>query len=75
MNICPACRIGRLVKRSMAYIEWHHGNLLIVDRMPVEICDVCGERDYDDVAIENLQRLLWSNSPSVIGRTPSGRHT
>jgi len=59
----------------MAYIEWHHGNLLIVDRMPVEMCDVCGERDYDDVAIENLQRLLWSNSPNVIGRTPSGHHT
>jgi hypothetical protein len=59
----------------MAYIEWHHGNLLVVDRMPVEVCDVCGERDYDDVAIENLQRLLWANTPSTISRSVSGRLT
>ncbi len=73
MNICPICRVGRLTKRSMAYVEWHHGNLLVVDRMPVQLCDMCGERDYDDAAIENLQQLLWSNSPSVLTRTPPSR--
>ncbi len=61
----------------MAYIEWHHGDLLVVDRMPVEICDICGERDYDDTAIENLQRLLWSNSSKTQARStaPSRHHT
>ncbi len=65
MNLCPSCRIGRLGKRSMAYIEWHGRNLLIANRMPAHVCDVCGERIYDDNALENLQRLLWSKPPGA----------
>lgn len=68
MKICPSCRIGRLGLRSMAYIEWHGKYLLIANHMPAEVCDVCGERVYDDQAIETLQRLLWSkpiNIPKV----------
>lgn len=68
MKTCPACQVGRLVQRSMAYIEWYGDNLLVVDRMPVQVCDVCGERDYDDMAIENLQRLLWSNPSNIVSR-------
>lgn len=63
INICPSCRIGRLGRRSMAYIEWHGKNLLVANRMPAQVCDVCSEQVYDDEAIENLQRLLWSNMP------------
>lgn len=72
MKICPACRVGRLNQRSMAYIEWHGDDLLVVDRMPVQVCDVCGERDYDDMAIENLQRLLWSNPSNIVSRPLTG---
>jgi YgiT-type zinc finger domain-containing protein len=75
MHICPTCHIGRLVKRSMAYLEWHGKNLLIVDRMPVQVCDVCGDQDYDDDAIEDLHRLLWSPSPQLRAGTLPGRHT
>jgi len=63
MIICPSCRIGRMGKRSMAYIEWHGKNLLVANRMPAQVCDVCGERIYDDEAIDNLQRLLWAKVP------------
>ena len=69
MNICPSCRIGRLGKRSMVYIEWYGENLLVTNRMPAHVCDVCGERIYDDEAIENLQRLIWSKplkAPSIL---------
>lgn len=60
MNICPACRAGRLQRRSMPYLEWHGKELLIVDQMPALVCDVCGERAYDHEALETLQQLLWS---------------
>lgn len=71
MNLCPSCRIGRLGRRSMAYLEWHGRYLLVANRMPALVCDVCGERIYDDEAIETLQRLLWSkplNRPAAISR-------
>lgn len=73
MKICPACRMGRLRPRSMAYIEWYGKNLLIADRMPVQICDICGERIYDGEAIEHLQRLLWASLPVRSIQTISNR--
>jgi len=71
MKICSSCRIGRLRQRSMAYVEWYGKNLLVVDRMPVQVCDVCGERAYDDDAMESLQRLLWANMPDSIKAVPN----
>ncbi len=63
MNYCPYCHTGRLQRRDMVYIQWHGDALLVVDRMPAIICDVCGEKAYDDQAVEHLQRLLWANTP------------
>ena len=71
MKICSSCRVGRLRQRSMAYVEWYGKNLLVVDRMPVQICDICGERAYDNDAMESLQRLLWANMPDSIKAIPN----
>jgi YgiT-type zinc finger domain-containing protein len=62
-EICPYCHTGRLQHRSMAYVQWHGDALLIVGRMPAIVCDVCGERAYDDQAVEHLQRLLRAHTP------------
>lgn len=71
MKICSSCRIGRLRERSMAYVEWYGKNLLVVDRMPVQVCDVCGERAYDNDAMDSLQRLLWANMPDSTKAIPN----
>ena len=63
MNICPTCHTGRLQRRSIAYLEWHGETLLVVDRMPAIVCDVCGDRVYDHNALEHLQQLLWAGPP------------
>ncbi len=74
MSLCPTCRIGRLGKRSMAYLEWHGKSLLIANRMPAYVCDICGERMYDDEAVESLQQLLWSKPLKTISMPP-GRNS
>jgi YgiT-type zinc finger domain-containing protein len=66
MNICPYCHTGRLQHRDMVYVQWHGDALLVVDRMPAIICDVCGEKAYDDQAVEHLQRLLWASAPGQL---------
>lgn len=71
MNICPICRTGRLQKRAMVYLEWHGQNLLVVNRMPAMVCEVCEERVYDYEAIESLQKLLWSHLPYQSPAAPS----
>jgi YgiT-type zinc finger domain-containing protein len=48
----------------MVYVQWHGDALLVVDRMPAIICDVCGEKAYDEQAVEHLQRLLWASAPA-----------
>jgi YgiT-type zinc finger domain-containing protein len=70
VHLCPICHTGRLQKRAMVYLEWYGQDLLIVDRMPALVCDVCSERVYDYDAMENLRRLLWAPPPgaSSLGR-------
>ncbi|MEW5959697.1 MAG: YgiT-type zinc finger protein [Chloroflexota bacterium] len=71
MNVCPACFTGRLQRRQIAYVEWHGKKLLVVNRMPAIVCDVCGERIYDHDALEHLQRLIWSNPVPAAASIPS----
>ena len=66
MNMCPYCHTGRLERRNMVYLQWHDDALLVVDRMPAIVCDLCGERAYDEQAVEHLQRLLWAGAPDQI---------
>jgi len=47
MIICPHCHTGRLRQREMVYVQWYGDALLVVDRMPAIVCDVCDERAYD----------------------------
>jgi len=63
--MCPCCHSGRLQRRAMTYIQWHGDNLLVVNRMPAVVCDVCGERAYDDRAVEQLQQLLLADADSL----------
>jgi YgiT-type zinc finger domain-containing protein len=71
MNICPYCHTGRLQRRDMVYIQWHGDDLLVVDQMPAIICDVCGEKAYDEQAVEHLQRLLWANTTGRLSSSSS----
>ncbi|MEM7344897.1 MAG: YgiT-type zinc finger protein [Chloroflexota bacterium] len=70
MSFCPICRMGKLQARSLVYIQWYEDDLLVVDRMPAQVCDICGERSYDYQAVESLQQLLWSSPPHT-NRPPS----
>ncbi len=63
MKLCPVCDEGRLIQRSMPYLEWYKQNLLIINQMPALVCDTCGEQIYDPQALENLHRLMWSPLP------------
>ena len=60
---CSSCHGGRLQRQNLTYLQWHENGLLIVNRMPALVCDLCGDHIYDYDAVEHLQRLLWSNPP------------
>jgi YgiT-type zinc finger domain-containing protein len=57
------CQEGRLQRRNLTYLQWHDDNLLIVNRVPASVCEVCGDYIYDPDAVEHLQQLLWAHLP------------
>jgi YgiT-type zinc finger domain-containing protein len=65
VTICPNCHIGRLHHRQITYVQWYGEELLVVNKMPAMVCDVCGEGIYDDKAVEHLHQLLWANLDKV----------
>ncbi len=60
MNICSTCHIGRLSRRPTVYLEWYEKKWLVVNHMPAIVCDMCGDRTYDNEAMEHLQQLISS---------------
>jgi len=53
----------------MTYVQWYGDDLLVTNKMPATVCDVCGAGDYDDQAVDHLHQLLWANTDKV----PSSR--
>ena len=71
--LCVSCQVGRLQRRNLVYLQWHEKGLLVVNRMPAVVCDLCGDQVYDYDAVEHLQRLLWSPPPGQGKRSSNSR--
>jgi hypothetical protein len=60
---CNECQAGQMHRRFLTYFTW----------FPAWVCDVCGRREYDLQALNQLNLLLNSNagrSPQRPRRTP-----
>jgi YgiT-type zinc finger domain-containing protein len=55
---CNECPAGLMHPRSIAYFTWLGDELVIVPNFPAWVCDVCGNRIYDERAVAQLAMLL-----------------
>ena len=55
---CSECNIGMMHKAKVTYFTWLADELITVPDFPAWICDVCGKREYDVEALNNLALLL-----------------
>ena len=60
---CINCRIGTLSRKTATYAAWHGDQFVIAPAMPTWLCDVCGERTYDQFALDQLLLLIGPVSP------------
>jgi len=60
---CSVCRIGTLRRKRGAYAAWHGDQFVVVPTAFVGLCDVCGERVYDQDALDQLSLLAGQNAP------------
>lgn len=66
---CNECQAGQMHRRFLTYFTWLGDDLVTVPDFPAWVCDVCGRREYDLHAINQLNLLLNPNT----GRKPNHR--
>jgi len=67
---CNECQAGQMHRRFLTYFTWLADELITVPDFPAWVCDVCGKREYDLQALNQLNLLLNSNA----GRSPQRPH-
>lgn len=68
---CDECQAGMMQVRYITYFTWLGDELITVPNFPAWICDVCGEREYDERAISWLTMLLNPNTGKPINKDRS----
>ncbi|MCS6963139.1 YgiT-type zinc finger protein [Thermoflexus sp.] len=70
MGPCPNCRIGYMRPHRITYAGYHGDLFIVVPNMPAYICDVCGNRQYDEEALMQLIPLIGPRGESGRARDP-----
>ena len=65
---CTECPAGHLNRRYITYFTWLGEELITVPDFPAWICDVCGRREYDMHALNQLNLLLNPNAGKATSR-------
>ena len=59
---CNGCQAGQMHLKYMTYFTWLGDELITVSNFPAWVCDVCGKREYDPHAMNQLNLLLNPNA-------------
>jgi YgiT-type zinc finger domain-containing protein len=55
---CPTCHVGRLHVRKVTYTQVFDGHLVVIANASALVCDICGERVFDNDMLSWLSGLL-----------------
>ena len=67
---CPECQAGKMHRSVVTYLTYLGEELISVPDFPAWVCDICGRRDYDQNALNQLSLLL---SPTAGAPIPGRR--
>jgi YgiT-type zinc finger domain-containing protein len=70
---CNECQAGQMRRQYVTYFTWLGDELITVPDFPAWVCDVCGRREYDVNALNQLSLLLnpiAGKSTRKVRRTP-----
>jgi YgiT-type zinc finger domain-containing protein len=59
---CNECQAGQMHRHFLTYFTWLGDELITVPDFPAWVCDVCGRREYDLHALNQLNLLLTPNA-------------
>jgi YgiT-type zinc finger domain-containing protein len=55
---CSICQAGHMKPARITYFTWLVDELITVPNFPAWVCDVCGRREYDQHAVNEISLLL-----------------
>jgi YgiT-type zinc finger domain-containing protein len=67
---CKECQAGQMRRRFLTYFTWMGDELVTVPDFPAWVCDVCGRREYDVQAVNQLMLILSPNAGKSSTRPP-----
>jgi hypothetical protein len=71
MYPCPHCQIGNLHPSPAFLCGWHEGQFISAPDFPAWVCDVCGQREYDQQAMFELNTILQVDRQRRVRRAKS----
>ena len=69
MTDCPLCK-GRLRGKVISYTQPYKGKLYVIDNVPADVCQQCGEIVLKPSTAKRIQELVWSGEPKGSLRLP-----
>lgn len=51
---CP----GTYERKPVHHTVRHHGRVIVIDHVPAEICDVCGDVLFEPQTVRRIEQLL-----------------
>ncbi len=62
MNECIVCH-NETQKQLITYIQEYYGKWVAIDRVPADVCPICGEQYFDPDTVDKIQNTINSHSP------------
>ena len=66
---CTECQAGNMHRQYLTFFTYLDDELVTVPNFPAWVCDLCGRRDYDTRALNQLVLILSPNA----GKPPRRR--
>ena len=61
--ICEVCSVGERRRQLIRYTLSTQEGLILVDHVPADVCDRCGEVSLTPDVVERLQKIVWQHDP------------
>ncbi len=69
MNKCSVCH-SQTVSKNITYTQWYKGELIVVENVPSEVCQNCGEEYFSPNTVDKIQKVIELHHTSKTIKVP-----
>jgi len=69
MNKCSVCHSNTFLK-NIRYTQWYQDELIMVENVPAEVCQNCGEEYFSPNTVDKIQKVIEQHHASKTIKVP-----